>query len=105
LKGYGYSGTNATVLQELLRDYESIIIKEPLAWANEFSLLKCAKLDQDSTFVLSRGVFANGYNDSNIGNYTCLCLSFDSTYNNWECFIYDKERNAFVKIYGQAFAD
>lgn len=105
LKGYGYSGTNVAILQGLLRDYETIIIKDPLSWVNEFPLLKCAKLDQDSTFVLSHAVFANGYDASNIGNYTCLCLPFDSTYNNWECFVYDKEQNAFVKIYGQAFAD
>ncbi len=105
LKGYGYSGTNVVILQGLLRDYETTIIKDPLSWVNEFPLLKCAKLDQDSTFVLSHAIFANGYDASNIGNYTCLCLPFDSTYNNWECFVYDKKQNAFVKIYGQAFAD
>jgi len=105
LKGYGYSGTNVMILQGLLRDYGTTIIKDPLSWVNEFPLLKCTKLDQDSTFVLSHAVFANGYDVSNIGNYTCLCLPFDSAYNNWECFVYDKEQDAFLKIYGQAFAD
>jgi hypothetical protein len=95
---YRYAGTNDYIIGELISDNHDNHF-------NHSDLCKIADISKDETFVLERGVFAKGYSKNDPVHLISLCLSLDLTYNNWECFYYDKRRTAFVKYYGQAFSD
>ena len=69
--------------------------------------LKCVKPAERAAFV---GGFLEGFErpeaksvDLKTGD--SACFSFDSVYNNWQCFGWSKEKNAFVRWGYQAAAD
>lgn len=50
---------------------------------------------------------SSGYilDEQSVSKKKNLCISTSSVYNNWACFVYDKEKNNFVLSYAQNFAD
>jgi hypothetical protein len=98
---YGSSGTlDYQLAGELIyqRDY---LIKEPLKQI-ENTKCKIVDISKDEDFVLDSGCFATGFS---AGSNESLCIPTSSVYNNWECLTYDKGKNEFIIMYGQAFAD
>jgi hypothetical protein len=63
---------------------------------------KVVDLLTDDDIALESGCMAEGFSAKAI---KCLCIPTSSVYNNWECMVYDKEKNDFTIFYGQAFAD
>lgn len=98
---YSYGTLDYQIASELIWLKESFI-KRPKSFS-DYSMCNISSLSNNPDIVIEHGCISDIYAQDNlIGS---LCLATSLVYNNWECMMYDKEKNAFIIFYGQAFAD
>ena len=100
---YSYFGTLDYILGNEIIDSETLLTKNPEIFMNDYPLCKITDILNDETFILNSGCFAKGVSKNQPLNSLCIAASF--VYNNWECLLYDKSKNRFKTIFGQAFSD
>jgi hypothetical protein len=99
---YGAYGTLDYQFANELINQRDYLIKNPKSHL-EYTRCKIVDISNDEDIVMDRGCFAAGVSANN--KIKCLCIPTSSVYNNWECLIYNTDRNDFTIFYGQAFAD
>ena len=101
---YNYGTLDYILGEELVRGRTTIdTTKAPESYITDEIFCKITNILNDKNILLKRGCFADDVSKENPLNALCIATSF--TYNNWECLLYDKSKNVFKFIYGQAFAD
>jgi hypothetical protein len=99
---YGTSGTlDYQVASELVYLKESLI-KKPES-LSEYSLCMIGDIVGLPNILIDRGCSEDDYIPGS--SESTLCIGTSLVYNNWDCLRFDKERNAFIIFFGQAFAD
>jgi len=99
---YGASGTlDYQVASELVWLKESFI-KKPES-LSEYTLCMIGDIVGLPNILIERGCSADDYILGS--SESALCIGTSLVYNNWDCLRFDKERNAFIIFFGQAFAD
>jgi hypothetical protein len=99
---YGTYGTLDYQLADELMYQRDYLTKDPLKQI-EYTNCKIVDISKDKDFILDSGCFAKGFSAD--GRNKSFCIPTSSVYNNWECLTYDKSKNEFIIVYGQAFAD
>jgi len=98
---YNYGTLDYQIASELVWLKESFL-KRPKSLL-DYSMCRVSNLANNPDIVIEHGCISDRYAQDN--TISSLCLATSLVYNNWDCMTYDKERNVFIILYGQAFAD
>jgi len=99
---FSYYGTLDYIIGEELINY-GLSLEYVEDFLEDFKPCMITNVLQNKNFLLNKGCFAKDVSRKSPLNSLCIGTSY--VYNSWTCLFYDKSKNRFKVVYGQAFSD